>query len=83
MSVKQEVKRGGGTKDEKEGGDTYDSGRWIDDAREGVDGDDVAGGFVPRTVFPPVGGGNLFPGVVKRAIIGIDPHCARVALVLA
>lgn len=41
----------------------------------------MAGGFVPWTVFPPVGSGDLLPRVVKRAVIRIDPHGARVALV--
>ncbi len=31
-------------------------------------------GFVPRTIFAPVGGGNFLPCVIESAIERVDTH---------
>lgn len=43
-------------------------------SRDGVNRDDMSGFVVPWAVFPPVGSGNLLPGVVESAIVGEDLH---------
>ncbi len=53
---------------------TYDASGWINITREGIDRDNMAGGFVPRTIFAPVRGGNFLPRVIESAIERIDTH---------
>lgn len=76
LSAQQGVDKGGGglpTCDEAFC--TQDAGRGVDVPGEGVDGDDVGRGFVPGTVFPPVGGGDFVPAVVEGVGGGEDTHC--------
>lgn len=44
---------------------TYNASGWVYRAGKGIDGDDMGGFVVPRTVFAPVGCGDFFPRVVK------------------
>jgi hypothetical protein len=53
---------------------TYDASGWINIPREGIDRNNMAGGFVPRTIFAPVRGGNFLPRVIESAIERIDTH---------
>jgi len=44
---------------------TYNACGWIDGPTQRVDGDNVWCLLVPGPIFPPVAGGDFFPGVVE------------------
>lgn len=54
---------------------TYDTSGLVYRAREGVDGDNMRGFIVPRTILQPVGGGDFGPGVIEGTGGRENLHC--------